>query len=107
MFCMILFFVFLTCSENVSVGDLHFPCDKTTNVFWFCINGSRKIFVKFYLFPFGDTDVTILRLWAFVLIQTHKGYKKKEAIYYVKTQHTNFQGNPLLQATKQHLNSEK
>ena len=64
----------LTYLENVSVGDLHFPCDKITNVFWFCINGSRKKKIdKFYLFPFGDTDVTILRLCAFVLIQTHKG----------------------------------
>ena len=32
---------------------------------------------------------------------------KKNAIYYVKTQHANFQGNPLFKATKQHLNSEK
>ena len=92
MFCMIFllfFFFFLTCSENVSVGDLHFPCDKTTNVFWFCINGSRKKFVKFYLFPFGDTDVTILRLWAFVLIQTHKGYKKKRS--YLLCQNATYQ----------------
>ena len=29
---------------------------------------------------------------------------KKNTVYYDKTQHANFQGKPLFQATKQHLN---
>ena len=30
---------------------------------------------------------------------------KKNAVYYDKTQHANFRGKPLFQATKQHLNN--
>ena len=30
---------------------------------------------------------------------------QKNAIYYYKTQHKHFLGNPLYQATKQHLNN--
>ena len=30
---------------------------------------------------------------------------QKNAIYEDKTEHTNFQGNPLYQATKRHLNN--
>ena len=33
--------------------------------------------------------------------------KKKKAIYQDKSQHVNFQGNPLYQATKQHLNNRQ
>ena len=39
-----------------------------------------------------------------LVIQTHKRFKRMHIHYDIDTQSANFQGNPLRQATKQHLN---
>ena len=42
-----------------------------------------------------------------LVIQTHKRFKRMHIPYDIDTQSANFQGNPLRQATKQHLNGSK
>ena len=44
----------------------------------------------------------VLKLMIYSMIQTQKG--SNERLFNTDTQYANFQGNPLYQATKRHLN---
>ena len=47
----------------------------------------------------------VLKLMIYSMIQTRKG--SNERLFNTDTQYANFQGNPLYQATKQHLKTNK